>query len=323
MKSLKLFRHPVLCNYYLTYRCNARCSFCDIWERPSPYVDLESYQANLRDLKRLKVRVVDFTGGEPLLHRQLHEFLRLAKAEGLITTITTNGLLYPKRAEKLRGLVDMLHFSLDFPDAQRHNASRGVDCYAHVMRSLDIALELGERPDVLYTVTNESIDGIRQVVEEITGPRNLVLILNPIFDYNEVGESLSTATYEELRWWGRQPNVYLNDAFLDLREAGGNHIENPVCVAASSTIVISPDNKLVLPCYHLGKHEIPIANQLYHRWKSPEVQARISEEGRLPECEGCTINCYMQPSFAYQLNKYFIRALPSTLKYTLEKWVFA
>jgi hypothetical protein len=42
-------------------------------------------------------------------------------------------------------------------------------------------------------------------------------------------------------------------------------------------------------------------------------------EGRLPQCEGCTINCYMQPSFAVETSKYFWEALPSTLKYNWEK----
>lgn len=54
---------PVLCNYYLTYRCNAKCGFCDIWEQPSPTVSLEDAARNLDDLKRLGVRVIDFTGG--------------------------------------------------------------------------------------------------------------------------------------------------------------------------------------------------------------------------------------------------------------------
>ena len=72
---MRLFRHPVLCNYYVTYRCNAACGFCDIWEKPSPYVTMEQVRENLQALKRLKVRVIDFTGGEPLLHRELHQFL--------------------------------------------------------------------------------------------------------------------------------------------------------------------------------------------------------------------------------------------------------
>ena len=87
---LKLVHHPVLCNYYVTYRCNAKCSFCDIWEKPSPYVTTENALQNLKDLKRLGVNVIDFTGGEPLLHRDLPELLKMAKDLGFITTVTTN-----------------------------------------------------------------------------------------------------------------------------------------------------------------------------------------------------------------------------------------
>ncbi|RRA98800.1 radical SAM protein [Larkinella rosea] len=314
---MRLVSHPVLCNYYITYRCNATCSFCDIWERPSPYVTPENVADNLRDLKRLGVRVIDFTGGEPLLHRQLDELLREAKNRGLITTVTTNGLLYPKNAEKLHGLIDMLHFSLDSPIAEEHDKSRGVKCFDKVMESIAIAKQLGERPDILFTVFEHNVHQIRQMYEEICLPNNLVLILNPVFEYNDVetGGGFSEKTLQEMTWWGKQKNVYINDAFIQLRRDGGNHVEDPVCLAGSTTLVISPENKLVLPCYHLGLKDFPIEGKLYDLYRSDEVQKLVALEGRLPACEGCAINCYMQPSFAVEMNRYWWKALPSTLKY--------
>lgn len=318
---MRLIRHPVLCNYYLTYRCNAKCSFCDIWEKPSPYVTLDNAAANLRDLKRLGVRVIDFTGGEPLLHRQLPDLLRMAKQHGFITTVTTNTLLYPKQAEALHGLVDMLHFSLDYPDATRHNASRGVDCYDFLIRSIGLARSLGERPDILYTVTEDSIAGIAETYHSISRPNGLILILNPVFAYNDVGTQLAPQHFATLRRWAKKPGVYLNEGFLRLREAGGNQTDAPVCKAASSTIVISPENQLVVPCYHLGANAIPLNDNLHEVYTSQFTQQLIAQEGRLPGCQGCTINCYMQPSFAVEVNRYFWRALPSTLKYSAEKWV--
>jgi len=312
-----LVRHPVLCNYYVTYRCNATCGFCDIWERPSPYVTPENVRDNLRDLRRLGVRVVDFTGGEPLLHRQLDQLLTEAKQQGFITTITTNALLYPKQAERLRGLVDMLHFSLDSPVAEEHDRSRGVKCFDKVMESIAIAKELGERPDILFTVFEHNVQQIQAVYDEICQPNDLVLILNPVFEYKnvETGEQFSEETLRKMTWWGRQKNVYLNDGFVQLRRDGGNHVDDPVCRAGSTTLVISPENKLVLPCYHLGMKEFSINGQLFDLYRSSEVQKMVALEGRLPECEGCAINCYMQPSFAVELSKYWWKALPSTLKY--------
>ena len=318
---MRLRKKPVLCNYYVTYRCNARCGFCDIWERPSPYVTLENAHKNMQDLRRLGVKVIDFTGGEPLLHRQLPELLEMAQNMGFITTVTTNGLLYPKQAEKLQGKIDMLHLSLDSPDKEEHDKGRGVACYDFVMESIKVAKSLGERPDILFTVFEHNVAQIAQVYEEICLPNQLVLILNPVFDYNEVetGLQLSAQSLKALKYWSRKKYVYLNEGFIALRQDGGNHIDRPVCKAGSTTLVISPDNQLVLPCYHLGLEEIPIEDNLYNLYRSEKVQRLIALEGRLPECEGCVINCYMQPSFAVELNKYWWKALPSTLKYNYLK----
>lgn len=312
---MRLISHPVLCNYYVTYRCNASCSFCDIWEKPSPYVSLQNVQENLVALKKLGVNVIDFTGGEPLLHRQLPEFLRESKRLGFITTVTTNGLLYPKYANQLRGLVDMLHFSLDSADRETHDKSRGVKCFDKVLESIQVAKSFKERPDILFTVFEHNIHEIQHVWENICLPNGLLLILNPVFEYNSIGANLSFEALDELKKWSKKKNVYLNDAFIQLRIDGGNHIDNPVCRAASTTIVISPENKLLLPCYHLGSKSFDINNNLFELYHTEEVKKQIALEGRLPACEGCTINCYMQPSFAVELSKYWWKALPSTLKY--------
>lgn len=318
---MRIIKHPVLCNYYLTYRCNASCSFCDIWERPSPYVTLENVKENLISLKKLKVKVIDFTGGEPLLHRDIAKILRMAKEMGFITTLTTNGLLYPKLATSLKGLIDMLHFSLDAATAEKHNMSRGVACFDKVMESVSLAKSLGERPDILFTVTEENYEELELVYKNISFPNDLVLIINPVFDYNNLVSSgaLSLKTIESLRNWGRKKLVYLNEAFLDLRIQGGNDPDSPVCKAASSTIVISPENKLILPCYHLGSSEFDIAGNLDHLYHSEEVQNVVALEGRLPECKACVINCYMQPSFAVDINQFWFKALSSTLKYNYMK----
>lgn len=314
---MRLISHPILCNYYVTYRCNARCGFCDIWERPSPYVDLQTAENNLKSLKKLGVKVIDFTGGEPLLHRQIDQLLEMAKKYGFITTLTTNCLLYPKWANSLKGKVDMLHFSLDSPHKEEHDRSRGVACYDFLVESLEVAKRLGERPDILFTVFEENAHQIEEVYETFCKPNKLVLILNPVFEYNnvDIGQSLSNSTLTLLESWAKKSGVYLNEAFIQLRRDGGNRVSKPICKAGSSTIVISPENELVLPCYHLGIKSLPIHNNLYQLYKSEEVQKLIALEGRYPQCEGCTINCYMQPSFAVELNKYWWKALPSTIKY--------
>jgi MoaA/NifB/PqqE/SkfB family radical SAM enzyme len=226
-------------------------------------------------------------------------------------------LLYSKWAEKIKGLVDMLHFSLDASTADLHDKMRGVKCFDSVINSIHLAKSLGERPDVLFTAFSTNLEELEKVHRNITLPNDLVLIINPEFSYGEInGENnLNDSQLGFLSAFGKRKKVYLNEAFIKLRKDGGNHIDKPVCKAASTTLVISPENKLIVPCYHLGEKEFEINDSLYRLFYSKEVESIKSQEGKLKACESCVINCYMQPSFAVNVNKYWWSALSSTLKY--------
>lgn len=313
---------PILCNYYVTYRCNAKCGFCDIWEQPSPMISMDEAERNLDDLKRLGVRVVDFTGGEPLLHARIGDLLAMAKDRGFITTLTTNGLLYPKRASELAGKVDMLHFSIDSSREEEHNASRGIACFSKLMESIEVALSLGEHPDLLFTVTNDNVGRLEEIYDEISYPNRLILIINPLFEYNALGSNLADEVMESMEAFGRKPYTYLNDAFISLRRKGGNDPDDPVCKAVSTCVVISPFNELVLPCYHYGLERLPIEGGLYDLWHSDVVARHKAQEGRHEVCRNCTINCYFEPSFATSpATPYFWQSLPSKMQYSWTKFV--
>ena len=66
---MRIVSHPVLCNYYVTYRCNAACGFCDIWEKPSPYITLQNAEENLKALlqqeKNLQDKLKKVNAGVP------------------------------------------------------------------------------------------------------------------------------------------------------------------------------------------------------------------------------------------------------------------
>ena len=61
-----------------------------------------------------------------------------------------------------------------------------MKCYDHFLQSIEVAKKLGERPDIFFTVHSGNIQQIAEVYDTITRPNDLVLILNPIFEYNDV-----------------------------------------------------------------------------------------------------------------------------------------
>ncbi|MFZ1730635.1 MAG: radical SAM protein [Bacteroidota bacterium] len=314
---------PILCNYYLTYRCNAFCDFCHFGDHTefghSRHALTEDVMKNLSELRSIGVRFVDLTGGEPLLHPDIGQIAAETRRLGMKASITTNGLLYPKRAEELAGNVDLLHFSLDSADPLQHNSMRGVDCFDRVIESIELAKELGETPDLLFTVTNENFRQMEGVYA-IARKHGLMLLLNPIFRYfREEGLSEEAMSFTEA--FARKPMVYLNPSFITLRRKGGNRVADPLCKAVSRVVVISPENEILLPCYHLHFEKLPIGGSLKETLNSERVQWHQEHEGGHDFCEGCTINCYFEPSFAFPTNRLSLASVPSKIKYGYSKYI--
>ncbi len=314
----------LLCNYYVTYRCNAFCEFCHFGDHDrynsTPYVKLEDFRSNVSQLAKIGVKFIDLTGGEPLLHKDIHLMAKFAKDLKLQTSITSNGLLYPKFAEKLAGNINLLHFSLDSPDEEEHNRIRKVNCFNHVFKSIDIAKSLGEFPDILFTVTNETYKKLPRM-HQIAQKKGLVLIVNPVFSYfGKPGLSSEALDYIEDYVDGKL-DVYMNKGFIKLRKDGGNDIDNPSCKAVSRVVVISPYNEIILPCYHFGNEKIPIDRPIKEIRESERLKYFKKLEGRFDFCKGCTINCYFEPSFAFPTNYYALTGLTSKFKYSYNKLV--
>ncbi len=311
---------PVICSYYLTYRCNARCPFCAIHNDTSVPRERESTHdvvaRNLGDAKRLGVKFVDFTGGEPLLYGGLPRVLAYAKDIGLRTTLTSNGILYPNRAREIAGLVDILQFSLHGPDRETHDAVTVTPSFDRVMESVETARAFGDRPTFIHTVTNDSIGRTADVIA-LARKLHVPLFLNPCFEYFG-NEGLFREHIGKLELLARGRGVSVDLGYLRFLADGGNRTSHPRCLAVSSNVVISPDDRLVLPCWHHRTAGIPIGGRLFALRNSPEVHKAIGMEGRYPFCEGCAVNCSMRASLIRRFDRYFLPTVRSAAKYLRE-----
>jgi MoaA/NifB/PqqE/SkfB family radical SAM enzyme len=125
---LRFRRRPVLLNFEVTMRCNARCSFCDYWKTPADARDGEV--AEFAEIARhFSPMLVTFTGGEPTLRRDLEEIVasvRGAVRYTYVQLITHGAMLTLDRAKSLWDAgVDQFNISLDYLD-ERHDAARGI-----------------------------------------------------------------------------------------------------------------------------------------------------------------------------------------------------
>jgi MoaA/NifB/PqqE/SkfB family radical SAM enzyme len=107
-------------------RCNCRCLMCDIWKRKeSAELDLEKLANQRESFRRLGVKNVVLTGGEPLLHSRLEDLCRLLRSCDVQVTLLTTGLLLTKLAPIVAREMDEVIVSLDGPE-EVHDQVRRV-----------------------------------------------------------------------------------------------------------------------------------------------------------------------------------------------------
>ena len=77
----------------ITSKCNLRCQHCRAWKLPTEEeLSTEEGKGLLSQLYGLKIQVLNFSGGEPFLRKDIFKLLDYAKDFPLLT-ITTNGIL--------------------------------------------------------------------------------------------------------------------------------------------------------------------------------------------------------------------------------------
>jgi MoaA/NifB/PqqE/SkfB family radical SAM enzyme len=113
----RLFDQRALyCQLIVTRRCNLSCGYCNEFDKISQPVPVDVLKQRIDHLTgELGVTIMDFLGGEPLLHPQIDELVRYAKSRGCWTNIITNGLLLSAdRVQQLNAAgLDSLCVSID------------------------------------------------------------------------------------------------------------------------------------------------------------------------------------------------------------------
>ncbi len=159
----------------VTSQCNLRCSYCmsEAHEERSTAHALMSKEeiiTIMNVLADLGVTKVRFTGGEPLLRKDIAELVGAAKKNSAIKTVglTTNGLLLDRSLPALIDAgLDAINFSIDTLDRQRYHAITRRDEYLVVRKNLDKLLGTGQISVKLNVVLMRDInsDEIRRFVD--------------------------------------------------------------------------------------------------------------------------------------------------------------
>ncbi|HYV99516.1 MAG TPA: radical SAM protein [Gemmatimonadaceae bacterium] len=166
---LRARRMPVLVNFEVTMRCNARCGFCDYWKTPS--AEKANELASFADAARhFDPVMITFTGGEPLLRADLEDIVAAVDRSiriKYLTLLTHGAMLTRERAAALWNAgLNQFNISLDYIDG-RHDGTRGIPgLTAKIWRAVDGMRAEGIDSIRFNTVIkNDNLDQLLPLVE--------------------------------------------------------------------------------------------------------------------------------------------------------------
>ncbi len=131
-----------------TNRCNHRCIFCALdWVKHGKIdINKKILIRNLKDMIRGGVKSVMFAGeGEPVLHKNLTDFVWTASNYGASVSITTNGSIFNKDlAEKIMPYLTWIRFSVDAGSSETYSKIHGTnkEDFRRTIKNIEYAVKL-------------------------------------------------------------------------------------------------------------------------------------------------------------------------------------
>lgn len=98
--------------YQITGKCNEKCKFCSDALSYQKESEKESIIKMIERLSARGLKKIQITGGEPLLYKDLEEVLKAMKENGLIVSLSTNGILLQQKQGILK-YIDEIILPLD------------------------------------------------------------------------------------------------------------------------------------------------------------------------------------------------------------------
>ncbi|GAA2405442.1 hypothetical protein GCM10010420_36520 [Streptomyces glaucosporus] len=253
-------------NKYLFIRileaCNADCFMCEFAQSRDTYrFTPEAFEELLPQAAEIGVRVVRFTGGEPLMHRDIMELVRMGTGYGMLMSLITNGLHLPRSIDGLAaaGLAQVV-VSLDGGSAATHDLyRRSPGTFDAAVRGLRRAVELGivsrvntvvgphnyaEMPQLQHVLAELKVQqwelSTLKLSRSITyGDREDVLaVCEPLYGQDSPLVPLGKRFYGDTE--------HEQDAFFE--QSIPPRASGPLCRVTEDVIYLDPRNDSVFPC---------------------------------------------------------------------------
>jgi len=155
----------------LTHRCPLACPYCSNpveLERASSELSGEEWQRVLSEAAALGVLQVHFSGGEPMVRRELRTLIAEAASHGLYSNLITSGALGGEREIAAFAEAGLRHVQLSLQDHEAANADRIAGLAGAFERKMKFAAAVraaGLPLTLNMVVHRQNLDGVSAMID--------------------------------------------------------------------------------------------------------------------------------------------------------------
>ena len=156
----------------VTYRCQGKCEKCScrsLIDETRSEMTIEQILKVCRKISGAGAILINITGGEPLLRKDIMEIIKQISTLPILVSLTTNGFLLDEdliKNLKLAGL-DVIQVSLSSPFEEEHDKDIGLPgSYQRVLSAIETAKRYGLEVLINTVVTREVLYS-KRIVELI------------------------------------------------------------------------------------------------------------------------------------------------------------
>jgi MoaA/NifB/PqqE/SkfB family radical SAM enzyme len=284
---------PLQLTHSCTWRCNYNCKHCQS----------ENDNAKIDATKEEIIKIIDegcqmstvkigFTGGEPLVRKDMCDILDYCYKKKLITTMVSNGALVPKFIDRLKKL-NLLFMSLD-GDQQAHDDLRGKGKWDILVRAIESAKAQNISVCALSTIGSYNINCLENM-NRFVNEQNIHWMIG-LIQTQYTGKTEQDISHEQIeqtvRILKKSPQLRTTHRYLNFIQS-----QKPpsFCFAGIGYAIITPDLTLY-PCFPAQFDPAYQGISL----KNKSLQDAFKE---LPlyrnDCRTCRLACHMEANYLY------------------------
>lgn len=283
----------------VTRKCNCRCPACNLWEKDDS-MDAEEFISYLDKLYDAGFRLIEFTGGEPLMYPQLFNLVRAARDKGFFVQLMSNGtLINEKTIKKMKKYgVGLLNISVDHYDNQKASEYRS---FKDINKRIEKAVEYAKKYDIFTSsttlLTTLNCGEIEKVIDYINNDLGIPFSFCP----PEVSENYPLGKNPEGTIPSKDTLLKTLNRILEKKRSGAEVVNSTSFIKdfkrwlkgkeakypcrAGQNIAYVDWNLNVFRCFKKGK----LGNL-------QSLQDNFLKEMR---CDECFLQCFREPSIYY------------------------